>query len=309
MEPLSSPSINNPQRMPILMVFGFLFISMVVGSLLGSLLNLLLSQIWGISLGAMQNINADTPFGERQFFRSVSLLSHLATFTLPGIATAYLFYKRQWWSSLRLNFPPTSFFIVAGIIWLLASFPFAQLSYWVNQALPLPNWASSLEGQAEDMIAGLLTMNSIGELLFTLIVMAVAPAIGEELIFRGILQQELRKRMKNPHAAIWLSAVIFSAFHMQFEGFIPRLILGALLGYLFYWSRNLWIPIIIHLFYNGLQIVAYYLYQTEMEALSAQDEMPNLLIGLGSLVLLIGGGWYLSQYTKTQDETRNERIA
>ncbi|MEZ5042551.1 MAG: type II CAAX endopeptidase family protein [Saprospiraceae bacterium] len=305
MDPSLSPT---PSKIPLLMVFIFLFISMVIGALLGSLLSLLMSQVWGISLTAMQEINTQTPLSERQFFRTVNLLSHLATFTLPALITAYLFYKREWLSKLHLAKSPTLFFIFGGIIWLLLSFPFTQVSFWVNQQLPLPEWATSLENQAEDMIAGLLTMNSIWELFFTLAVMALVPAIGEELVFRGIIQRELVKRMKYPHAAIWIASFIFSAFHFQFEGFIPRLILGAVLGYLYYWSRNLWIPILIHLFYNGMQIVAYYLYKAEMENLSGQTEMPNLWLGLGSLLFLIAGGWYLSQHKITQDETLYERI-
>lgn len=303
MDPSASPTVNNSPKLPLFLVLIFLIVSMVIGTLLGSLLSLLMSELWGIPLSALQEINAETTYSERQFFRTVNLLSHLATFTIPGIVTALLFYKKKWFSTLRLTQSPTLFFILGGFIWLLLSFPFAQLSFWFNQQLPLPEWATSLEGQAEDMIAGLLSMDSIWELLFTLVVMALAPAIGEELVFRGILQQELSERMKNPVSAIWIAAFIFSAFHFQFEGFIPRFFLGALLGYLYYWSRNLWIPILIHLFYNGMQIVAYYLYKTEMEDLAAKTEMPNLLIGFGSFLLLIAVGWYLSQHKITQDES------
>lgn len=302
MEPQTISTASRSARMPLLMILAFLFIGMIVGTLLASLVNLLLSEIWGIPLSAMTSINENTPFGERQFFRTVNLVSHILTFTVPGLATAYMFYKRKWWEQLELTRNPQSFFIGAGILWLMVSFPFAQWSYWLNQQLPLPNWATSLEGQAEAMISGLLNMNGIGELVFTLLVMAVAPAIGEELIFRGLLQKELQQRMNNPHRAIWLAAVIFSGFHMQFEGFIPRLILGALLGYLFFWSRNLWIPIIVHLFYNGLQIVAYYSFGAELDEMTAQNEMPNIFLSMGSLVLFALGGWYLAKYSKTLEE-------
>lgn len=298
-QPISSSSRSD--KMPLLMILAFLFIGMIVGTLLASLVNLLLSEIWGIPLGHIAEVSAETPFRERQFFRTLNLVSHLLTFTLPGIATAYLFYKRKWGEQLALHRSPSSFFIGAGILWLMVSFPFAQWSYWLNQQLPLPSWASSLEGQAEAMIAGLLNMEGIGELLFTLVVMAIAPAIGEEIIFRGIVQKELARRMRKPQLAIWLAAVIFSGFHMQFEGFIPRLVLGALLGYLFYWSKNLWIPILVHLFYNGLQIIAYYAYGAQMDEMAAQEEMPNMLLSMGSLALLVAGGWYLAQRSNTQE--------
>lgn len=284
------------------MILGFLFVGMIVGTLLASLLNLLISEIWGVPISAMVDVNADTPFSERQFFRTINLVSHIFTFTIPGLATAYLFHKKKWWDKLSMNIQPQSFFIGAGIIWLMVSFPFAQWSYWLNQQLPLPAWATSLEGQAEAMIAGLLNMESIGELLFSLLVMAVAPAVGEEIIFRGILQKEFEARMRHPHLAIWSAAIIFSGFHMQFEGFIPRLILGALLGYLFYWSKNLWIPIIVHLFYNGIQIIAYYSYGAALDEMASETEMPNLFLSLGSLILFVMGGLYLAKHSNTLEE-------
>ncbi len=302
MEPQTLSTNTRSVGMPLLMILGFLFVGMIVGTLLASLLNLLISEIWGVPISAMVDVNADTPFSERQFFRTINLVSHVFTFTVPGLATAYLFHKKQWWDKLSLNVQPQSFFIGAGIVWLMVSFPFAQWSYWINQQLPLPSWATSLEGQAEAMIAGLLNMEGIGELLFSLVVMAVAPAVGEEIIFRGIVQKEFEDRMRNPHLAIWLAAVIFSGFHMQFEGFLPRLILGALLGYLFYWSKNLWIPIIVHLFYNGIQIVAYYSYGEALDEMAAESEMPNLFLSLGSLVLFIIGGWYLAKHSNTLEE-------
>lgn len=302
MEPQTLSTNTRSVGMPLLMILGFLFVGMIVGTLLASLLNLLISEIWGVPISAMVDVNADTPFSERQFFRTINLVSHVFTFTVPGLATAYLFHKKRWWDKLSMNVQPQSFFIGAGIIWLMVSFPFAQWSYWINQQLPLPSWATSLEGQAEAMIAGLLNMEGVGELLFSLLVMAVAPAVGEEIIFRGILQKEFEERMRNPHLAIWLAAVIFSGFHMQFEGFLPRLILGALLGYLFYWSKNLWIPIIVHLFYNGIQIIAYYSYGAALDEMAAESEMPNLFLSLGSLVLFVIGGWYLAKHSNTLEE-------
>lgn len=302
MEPQTLSTATRSARMPLLMILAFLFIGMIVGTLLASLVNLLISEVWGIPLSSMMDISAETLFGERQFFRTVNLVSHVFTFTIPGLATAYLFYKGKWLEQLELNIRPQKFFILAGILWLIVSFPFAQWSYWLNQQLPLPSWATSLEGQAEAMISGLLKMESSGELLFSLLVMAVAPAVGEEIIFRGILQKEFEDRMHKPHLAIWAAAVIFSGFHMQFEGFLPRLILGALLGYLFYWSRSLWIPIIVHLFYNGTQIIAYYTYGEALDDMAAESEMPNLLLSLGSLTLFILGGWYLAKNPNTLEE-------
>ena len=89
----------------------------------------------------------------------------------------------------------------------------------------------------------------------------ILPAVGEELLFRGIVQQLFKKKFGNAHAAIWISAAIFSALHMQFFGFLPRLVLGAMFGYMLEWSGTLWLPMIAHFVNNATAVVAYYLMQ------------------------------------------------
>lgn len=107
----------------------------------------------------------------------------------------------------------------------------------------------------------LTTFNSIGDVVFAFIVIAVIPAIGEELVFRGMIQNDLYRLTRNPHAAIWLAAIIFSAFHIQFFGFVPRMLLGAMFGYLYYWSGNLWLAVLAHFVNNGFTVIGLYLYQ------------------------------------------------
>jgi membrane protease YdiL (CAAX protease family) len=102
---------------------------------------------------------------------------------------------------------------------------------------------------------------SKAELMIALLVIAVLPAIGEELVFRGLIQNELNKLTKNVHIAIWLSAILFSAFHLQFFGFLPRVLLGALFGYLYYWSGNLTMAILAHFTNNAVAIMSLYYYR------------------------------------------------
>jgi membrane protease YdiL (CAAX protease family) len=172
--------------------------------------------------------------------------------------------------------------------------PIAQTTYWINQQLPIPEWASEMERSATGMLEGLLVMESPVELLYNLLVVAVLPAIGEELLFRGLMQQQLERGTGRPHLAVWLTALVFSAIHLQFEGFIPRLLLGAGLGYLFYWTRNLWIPIIAHFIFNGGQVVARYFAEDETAALDLEEvQDPQWgAFALGVLVV-IAAGYYL----------------
>lgn len=137
-----------------------------------------------------------------------------------------------------------------------------------NQEIDFPDfmrefeiWAQEREEMAAQATKFLTQFDSVSSFLLGFLVIAIIPAIGEELVFRGFLQNYLHKAFSNIHVAIWLSAILFSAIHIQFYGFIPRMLLGALFGYLYYWSGNLWIPIVAHLFHNGFTVVMVYLYQ------------------------------------------------
>jgi membrane protease YdiL (CAAX protease family) len=105
-----------------------------------------------------------------------------------------------------------------------------------------------------------LEIKSTPELMLNLVMIALIPALGEELLFRGIIQRIFTDWSKNVHAGIWISAALFSAMHMQFYGFIPRLLLGVLLGYMLVWSGSLWLPILAHFFNNASAVIAIFLY-------------------------------------------------
>ena len=122
-------------------------------------------------------------------------------------------------------------------------------------------WAYAKEDQLRELTEYLTRFESFGGLLVGLFVIAVLPAVGEELVFRGIIQRRLYTLAGNPHIAIWVAALIFSAIHLQFFGFFPRLLLGALFGYIYYWSGNLWYAVFAHFVNNGFTLVMLYLYQ------------------------------------------------
>jgi membrane protease YdiL (CAAX protease family) len=142
------------------------------------------------------------------------------------------------------------------------------------------DWAREKEELAATFTKFITTFASPGEFLIGLFVIAILPAIGEEFAFRGWLQPAIQKVSGNPHVAIWVSAFLFSALHMQFFGFVPRMLLGGLFGYLMYWSNNLWIPIAAHFVNNGLSVLMIYLHQigtVEMNVEST-DALPWMYV-------------------------------
>jgi uncharacterized protein len=151
------------------------------------------------------------------------------------------------------------------IILVVVFMGFNSLFIEWNQSIELPGafgeWARSTEDYLEEMTKFFTVFNTTGELVLALFVMAIIPAVGEELVFRGLVQNDLLRATRNPHVAIWISAILFSAVHMQFFGFIPRMFLGALFGYLYHWSGNLAMPMLAHFVNNGFSLIMMYMYQ------------------------------------------------
>jgi len=153
----------------------------------------------------------------------------------------------------------------------------------------LEKWMKASEEQAAELTKSFLEMHSLSDVLFNIFMIGLLPAIGEELLFRGIVQKIFVQWSKNVHVGVWTSAVLFSAMHVQFYGFIPRMMLGALLGYLLVWSGSLWLPMIAHFVNNASAVIFTYLFHEQMMSVDAdkigtENDYASVLIS----VLLTG---------------------
>jgi hypothetical protein len=267
----------------------------LLGTVLGNLLALGWMQMQGLDAQtALYSLDENSPRSLRDAIRMANLLNHLSTFTIPALLVGLLMYRGNWLRALKLNFVPPAVLLLPALLFVMASFPFTQLTYWFNQQLPLPDWMRAMEDATEQMVKGLLVMNAPAELGFNLLIIGVVPAIGEELVFRGILQPQLQRLVRCPVAAIWLTAILFSAIHLQFAGFLPRVVLGAALGYIFYWTRSLWVPILAHFITNAMQVITQYmtngkLTENELEHLKTSD----WIMGILSFAVTFALGYYL----------------
>ncbi len=246
--------------------------------------------IKGLNLqDAMSSLSPDSDAGLRNFIRTNLLINHLTMFVLPALIFSYLFYKNKWNSHLRINEFPKLKNLILGSIIILIAFPLAQLALWLNMQLPLPSTLIEMEEGTAELVRNLLLVQEPYELWFNIFVIAVIPAIGEEFIFRGFVQKNILKATNNPHIAIWVAAIIFSAIHMQFQGFLPRVVLGGILGYLFYWTGNLWIPIFAHFMNNAFQIVGQYFYQKGMVDINMDETVVEINWGItiASIILVL----------------------
>jgi membrane protease YdiL (CAAX protease family) len=137
-----------------------------------------------------------------------------------------------------------------------------------------------------------------------MLMLAIIPALGEELIFRACFQKVLGRWTGNYHLAIWLSAIIFSSIHFQFYGFFPRMFLGALFGYLLVWSGSIWLPILAHFLNNGMAVVGAYVLQQEGKNLDQvfESDPVSWPILISSTLAFVGLIWYFHNYTvKTRE--------
>ena len=227
----------------------------------------------------------------------LQFMQTVGAFLIPALVFAKLKFPDG--DFLRLNSKTNFVFVLLGILILVTSTPFIDLTYYLNQQLNLPSFLSGLEKSISDaentdnqLTLLFLKTPRPTDLWINLIVIAIIPALGEELLFRGCIQQLLRESTKNIHWAIWITAAIFSFIHFEFYGFVPRMLLGALLGYLFVWSGSLWVPIIAHAFNNGAQIVLSYLHEHgKIQYDITSDQLEPVAVTIIATVICIGLLW------------------
>ncbi len=229
----------------------------------------------------------------------LQVLQSFGLFIIPPMLAGY-FFERSSTRYLQLDrYFRWQVFLVTLLLMFLA-LPFVNWMVTVNEMMKMPpflsgmeHWMKSAENEAAKLTDAFMKMPTFGGFLFNLVMIALLPAIGEEFLFRGLLQRLLKEWLKNIHLAIFISAFLFSAMHMQFYGFLPRMMLGVLFGYLFYWSGSLWVPVWGHFINNGAVVILAYL--TQRGVLSGNYEnfgsSDSFLLITASILLTAGCLW------------------
>lgn len=209
--------------------------------------------LYGVSGNLMQHPDA---------MRLMQLISAIGTFLFPPLAVAWLCSPAPAEYLWMKKSPDIKILLLVLISMFLIS-PAISLTALLNKQMILPsfmapveNWMKAQEALAEQLTNMLLAGDGLMNLLANLLVIAVMAGITEEFLFRGALQRIIGKWTSNHHLVIWTAAIVFSTFHMQFYGFLPRMLLGAYFGYLLYWSRNIWIPVFAHFVNNAFAVIS-----------------------------------------------------
>jgi membrane protease YdiL (CAAX protease family) len=203
------------------------------------------------------------PFKHPELKSTILLMQGLGTFFGMIVLPFFILKKQQ--RSLDQLFSGYMYLrpaIIAAILVVVFMGVNSVVIEW-NQNISFPGdeWARQIEKTLAEGTKFLTQFNSAWDLVFVFIIVAILPSIGEEIVFRGMIQNDFYRATKNIHLAIWVSAIMFSAIHVQFFGFFPRLLLGALFGYLYFWSGNLWVAVLAHFVNNGLTVIGLYLNQ------------------------------------------------
>jgi membrane protease YdiL (CAAX protease family) len=254
----------------------------------------LVNLILGIGIADLTNIltnPVDYPEGADALLLFQGLVQFCSFVLAPLLMLRLAGYNLQDYLNWK-ELPLLGLLLLAGLLVIFIMPANSLIINW-NAKLHLPDfmagfeqWARAKEDELAELTKLIANFATIPRLLVGLLVIAVIPAIGEELVFRGILQRQLHRWTGSAHIAVWIAAIIFAAIHVQFFGFVPRALLGALFGYLYLWSGNIWVPIVAHFFNNGFTVFLLYLQQTKAIEydIESTEPMPFYTIALSAVL-------------------------
>lgn len=274
---------------------------MIAGLFVGQFAALILMMVFGASNGMGMEEMLDTAKLSESLSQVQFYLSQASYTIIFCFATAWLYLKMNRQSGFSVMSTDRRLALLPVGLAFLATVSFMFVNSWLvewNSNISFPESLSALEEfmkQLEEAAAEatekLTTFDHFGYFLLAFVVVAVLPGIGEELLFRGVLQNTLHRYTGNKHVAIWVTAFLFAAIHFQFYGLAPRTMLGVLFGYLYVWSGNLRLAIVSHITNNGLALcIAYYAQLTDMDFdiddPSSMDDWISLVALVVTLALL-----------------------
>ncbi len=253
---------------------------------------IILTLLTGVSLSDLNGLDADSSMTiiEKLGLYNYIFVSLLATVLIPAIVFLLIFHKNNLFADIGLVMPKRNSYFTYAIFLLFLSYPLIQFSADLNSKMFFSDWMSGESEMISKITMDILKMNNLWELLRNIFLVALLPAIGEELFFRVGIQKELLKYFERKDLAIILTAIIFSAFHMEFDDFLPRFFLGLILGYAYYWSSSIWVSIAIHFINNLLLVITAYFTSENLEDLvttKSTEKIPIYILMMSLIAVFV----------------------
>ncbi|MFP4525703.1 MAG: CPBP family intramembrane glutamic endopeptidase [Bacteroidales bacterium] len=279
------PLSHHPFTQLITLVFIMLFCVIIC-----SLLSLILAiPVFDLSLSSLlNNLESGNVYDNIQLFKFLQTFQTIGLFVIPPFIFSWL-YSTSSLEYLKVKTQPSSNSLLLVPVLLIAGIPFIGYLGQLNQNIEFPaifegleNWLMQREETVQGLTEKFLVADTPSDLLLNLLMIAVLPAIGEEFVFRGIVQKIFHKWLRNVHFAVIISAFIFSAMHIQFYGLLPRFFLGLLFGYFLVWSGSMWLPVLGHFVNNATAVIYYYFVQQQSdkytEDISSFEMQPAVIL-------------------------------
>jgi uncharacterized protein len=250
---------------------------------------------YDVSMAELLQTNGASDRNVIAAIKLLQIIGALGTFVFSSLLISF-FYTGSWVGYFQAGREIDWKSAVLLMLVMVAALPFVNFLTDMNQRFVIPfegmeQYFREMEERTEELMMTLVKADDIVALMVNLFMIALIPAVGEELVFRGLIQRHLADLFRNAHVAIVVAAVIFSLVHFQIYSFLPRFFLGLILGYAFYYGKSIWYPIIAHLVNNTLGVLFYYFYMKELtgdslEEIGTMEMMPATAI----LSLLVVGG-------------------
>lgn len=251
-----------------------------------------------VLMGSLSETGISTP-ESIHFLKYFQVIQSIGLFVAPPFVLGWLYHGKIS-EYLLINRSTNTRNYLFAIFALLLVIPFINFLGTINSQMTFPetfsgveNWMRNMEDTAEILVEKFMKVDRFSGLLFNVFMIAILPAIGEELMFRGVIQRIFTNWTKNHHWGIWISAFLFSAMHIQFYGFLPRMALGAMFGYLLVWTGTMWVPILAHFVNNAMGVLGYFLINKgvlnkDIENWgTGREQIPVVIISLASVGFLL----------------------
>jgi len=244
------------------------------------------------------------------FLKYIQAVQSISIFIIPSIAVAWLFSNQPWrWMGFKKT--KLSLILISALIFIVCQ-PFVAYLAKINAELTLPEylaflevWMKNTESTINQLVFQFLDTKSVASILSNLVIFVVIPALGEEMLFRGAIQPVIAQWTKSRHWAVWITAFLFSAMHLQFFTFLPRFFLGIMLGYLLVYGKNIWYPVVGHFMNNLLSLVIFYYYRAfkpDINPMEIEAAGYATWMVLVSIIVFTGCMLLLKREAKSEDE-------
>lgn len=289
--------------------------TLVFGSVFSLAGYLVAKILFGVDMTQLYELlqNAKTDSNSRNALLAFQALAgSIGTFLMPALLFPKAIGKYAP-SYIKIAQPFKAYYLLFAPLLIIISMPMISWISEMNQAIKFPASMAdfelsirNMEDQAKKLTEIMVITNSPAQFFLNLLVIALLPAIAEEFFFRGVLQNFARQCFYNPHIAIWFTAIVFSGIHGQFYGFIPRVVLGALFGYLYLYSGNIWVVVIAHFVNNGLALLGFVLSDIYKNVAIFNEDYQFPLYG--SIISVVATLGLILWMSKLQFRTLQEQI-